>query len=64
MRQENLEATAVCDIFDRNLDAAVEMVQTGTMQRSAVHFAKAAEIVHSGELDRFRAPLELWFGET
>jgi predicted dehydrogenase len=126
MRQENLQVTAVCDIFDRNLNRAVEMtakqpggaakgirdfreiladksidvvcistpdnwhpymtveackagkdvyvekpicvvvdegvkmvqaarkykrvVQAGTMQRSAVHFAKAAEIVRSGQL--------------
>src|SRR5580700_3101091 len=126
MRQENLQVTAVCDIFDRNLNTAVEMtkkqvggaakgirdfreiladksidvvcnstpdhrhpymtveackagkdvyvekpicvavdegvkmveaarkykrvVQAGTMQRSAVHFAKAAEIVRRGEL--------------
>jgi predicted dehydrogenase len=128
MRQENLNVTAVCDIFDRNLNMAVEMskkqpggaakgirdfreiladksidvvciatpdhwhpymtveackagkdvyvekpicvavdegvkmvqaarkykrvVQAGTMQRSAVHFAKAAEIVRSGELGK------------
>src|SRR5271166_3399274 len=126
MRQENLNVTAVCDIFDRNLDMAVEMskkqpggaakgirdfreiladksidvvcistpdhwhpymtveackagkdvyvekpicvvvdegvkmveaarkyervVQAGTMQRSALHFKKAVEIVRSGEL--------------
>jgi predicted dehydrogenase len=126
MRQENLQVTAVCDIFDRNLNTAVEMtkkqpggaakgirdfreiladksidvvcistpdhwhpymtveackagkdvyvekpisvvvdegvkmvqaarkykrvVQAGTMQRSAVHFAKATEIVRSGQL--------------
>jgi predicted dehydrogenase len=126
MRQENLQVSAVCDIFDRNLNTAVEMtkkqpsgaakgirdfreiladksidvvcistpdhwhpymtveackagkdvyvekpvcvvvdegvkmvqaarkykrvVQAGTMQRSAVHFAKAAEIVRSGQL--------------
>jgi predicted dehydrogenase len=128
MRQENLQVTAVCDIFDRNLNTAVEMtkkqasgaakgirdfreiladksidvvcistpdhwhpymtveackagkdvyvekpicvaveegvkmvqaarkhkrvVQAGTMQRSAVHFAKAAEIVRSGQLGK------------
>jgi len=128
MRQENLEVTAVCDIFDRNLNTAVEMtqkqpggaakgirdfreiladksidvvcistpdhwhpymtveackagkdvyvekpicvvvdegtkmvqaarkykrvVQAGTMQRSAVHFAKAAEIVRRAELGK------------
>jgi predicted dehydrogenase len=126
MHQENLNVTAVCDIFDRNLNTAVEMtkkqpggaakgirdfreiladksidvvcistpdhwhpymtveackagkdvyvekpicvvvdegvkmvqaarkynrvVQAGTMQRSAVHFAKAAEIVRRGDL--------------
>jgi predicted dehydrogenase len=126
MRQENLQVTAVCDIFDRNLDMAVKatekqpggaakrirdfreiladksidvvcistpdhwhpymtveackagkdvyvekpicvavdegvkmvqaarkykrVVQAGTMQRSAVHFAKAAEIVRNGDL--------------
>jgi len=128
MRQENLLVSAVCDIFDRNLNTAVQMtqkqpggpakgirdfreiladksidvvciatpdhwhpymtveackagkdvyvekpvcvvvdegvkmvqaarkykrvVQAGTMQRSAVHFAKAAEIVRSGELGK------------
>ena len=128
MKQDNLQVTAVCDIFDRNLNTAVEMtktqpggaakglrdfreiladksidvvciatpdhwhpymtveackagkdvyvekpicvvvdegvkmvqaarkykrvVQAGTMQRSAVHFAKAAEIVRSGELGK------------
>ncbi len=128
MRQDNLNVTAVCDIFDRNLDMAVEIskkqpggaakgirdfreiladksidvvcistpdhwhpymtveackagkdvyvekpicvvvdegvkmvqaarkykrvVQAGTMQRSAVHFAKAAEIVRGGELGK------------
>jgi predicted dehydrogenase len=128
MRQENLNVTAVCDIFDRNLNMAVEMskkqpvgaakgirdfreiladksidvvciatpdhwhpymtveackagkdvyvekpicvavdegvkmvqaarkykrvVQAGTMQRSAVHFKKAADIVRSGELGK------------
>jgi predicted dehydrogenase len=122
MRQENLVVSAVCDVFDRNLDLAVaktkgqakgvrdfreiladksidvlcistpdhwhaymtveackagkdvyvekpicvtvdegpkmvqaarkykRVVQAGTMQRSAVHFAKAAEIVRSGQL--------------
>jgi len=128
MKQDNLQVTAVCDIFDRNLNTAVEMtkkqpsgaakglrdfreiladksidvvciatpyhwhpdmtveackvgkdvyvekpicvavdegvkmvqaarkykrvVQAGTMQRSAIHFAKAAEIVRSGELGK------------
>jgi predicted dehydrogenase len=128
MRQENLNVSAVCDIFDRNLNMAVEMtqkqpggaargirdfreiladksidvvcistpdhwhpymtveackagkdvyvekpicvvveegvkmvqaarkykrvVQAGTMQRSAAHFAKAAEIVRAGELGK------------
>ena len=128
MRQDNLNVTAVCDIFDRNLNTAVEMtkkqpggaakgirdfreiladksidvvciatpdhwhpymtveackagkdvyvekpicvvvdegvkmvqaarkykrvVQAGTMQRSAVHFAKAAEIVRRGDLGK------------
>ncbi len=128
MRQDNLQVTAVCDIFDRNLNMAVEttkkqpsgaakgirdfreiladksidvvcistpdhwhpymtveackagkdvyvekpicvvvdegvkmvqaarkykrVVQAGTMQRSALHFAKAAEIVRSGQLGK------------
>lgn len=124
MRQPNLEAVAVCDVYDRNLDWAVEMthgharrvrdfhqvlddksidavciatpdhwhayltveackagkdvyvekpvsvtvdeaskmveaarkynrvVQSGTMQRSAVHFQKAVELVRSGELGK------------
>src|SRR5580693_4351188 len=128
MRQENLQVAAVCDIFDRNLNTAVDMskkqpsgaakgirdfreiladksidvvcistpdhwhpymtveackagkdvyvekpicvavdegvkmveaarkykrvVQAGTMQRSAVHFAKAAEIVRRGDLGK------------
>src|SRR6266403_2027714 len=124
MRQENLQVSAVCDIFQRNLDMAVKatkdtakpvkdfreiladksvdivciatpdhwhpymtveackagkdvyvekpicvtvdegkkmveaarkynrVVQAGTMQRSAVHFQKAAEIVRSGDLGK------------
>ena len=124
MRQPNLEAVAVCDVYDRNLNWAVEMthgkaravrdfreiladksidavciatpdhwhaymtveackagkdvyvekpvsttieeaskmveaarkhngvVQAGTMQRSAIHFQKAVEIVRSGELGK------------
>ncbi len=114
MRQENLAVSAVCDVFDRNLDMALaitkgqakgvrdfreiladksidvvcistpdhwhaymtveackagkdvyvekpicvavdegpKMVQAGTMQRSAVHFAKAIEIVRSGQLGK------------
>jgi hypothetical protein len=27
MRQENLQVTAACDIFDRNLNTAVEMTK-------------------------------------